>query len=328
MSDQQETNRDDVPADDERRPDRETLEARLAELEERNDALEAELERKEMIAKQIVAAAEATEDVNRDAKSLADDIVARIDGHASNVEAISSEVGNLSSSIQEVASMTQQARAGIETTADLTRDGQRSGAEAIERMETVDDAATQVTADLETLKGHIAEIDEFVVVIDDVADRTNTLALNASIEATRAGEAGASFSVVADEIKQLAEASRGEASKIESLVAEIQDETAATKESLNRTTTEQEDGREAVRTAMTTMEEIAERVQDVETAIQEVSEVTDDQASTAGEIHDMMDELDGQASSVAADAGEITGRMDDQLENVEMITDSANRLAK
>ncbi len=81
-------------------------------------------------------------------------------------------------------------------------------------MEQVNASSKTTATDVRQLRERIDEIDEMVTVIDDIAEKTNLLALNASIEAARAGEDGDGFAVVAEEVKALAEESQEHASEI------------------------------------------------------------------------------------------------------------------
>jgi methyl-accepting chemotaxis protein len=95
-------------------------------------------------------------------------------------------------------------------------------------MEQLDTDREEMLAGVENFQTAVDEISEIVAIIDDIAEQTNILALNALIEAARAGDAGDGFAVVANEVKQLAEESQDQAAEIESLVKTVQKDTEQT----------------------------------------------------------------------------------------------------
>ncbi|WP_241997316.1 methyl-accepting chemotaxis protein, partial [Halorubrum sp. SD626R] len=101
--------------------------------------------------------------------------------------------------------------------------GREEAAEAIEELETLEARIGETATAVENLVDRVGEIDEIAAVIDGIAEETNLLALNASIEAARADGSGDGFAVVADEVKALAEETRAEAAEISGRIDEVQE---------------------------------------------------------------------------------------------------------
>ena len=128
------------------------------------------------------------------------------------------------------------------------------------------------------------QIGEIVGVIDDIADQTNLLALNAAIEAARAGEQGRGFAVVADEVRKLAERTGKATGEITDMIKGIQTETNEAVESMERGTTEVDSGRELADQAGSSLTEIVNVAQRVMDMVQQIATASEEQSTAAEQI--------------------------------------------
>ncbi|MGB9934020.1 globin-coupled sensor protein [Haloarcula amylolytica] len=268
-----------------------------------------------------------------EATQAADDIAISTDmisekarDQADSMGEVSGEVADMSATVEEIASTAEEVATTSENAETLAEEGRTAATKAIDMMERVDDSAKTAAADVGRLQERIDEIDEIVEVINDIADQTNMLALNASIEAARAGDAGDGFAVVANEVKSLAEESQEHAGEIETMVSDIKEDTAETVSSLEQTTEEVDQGIEQVTEAMDTLQDIAQSVQEASQGIREVSDATDDQAASTEEVASMVDELVEQADTVADEIEDVASANDEQAENVKRINNTVQRL--
>lgn len=162
---------------------------------------------------------------------------------------------------------------------------------ALEKMKTVFQRVEQagtLVFQLESKTRHVHQITE---MIHSVAQRTNLLSLNASIEAARAGEAGRGFSVVADEIRKLAESSGRSAEEISKLMHEIQAETAEVADEMRQSGVVIGEGRDDVNTIAHSLEQIQSAVQEAASRAEEIFQEADAQARDAERMVGAMDEI-------------------------------------
>jgi methyl-accepting chemotaxis protein len=133
---------------------------------------------------------------------------------------------SIASTIAEVATRAVEASATSDAASKAAAQGEQANREAIEKIGEVSAAIMTLAVSVEALGHRSAEIGSIVDVITTIADQTNLLSLNAAIEAARAGESGRGFSVVAEEVRKLAEGSGKAAEQIGELIKDVQNETA------------------------------------------------------------------------------------------------------
>jgi hypothetical protein len=193
--------------------------------------LERERELREItrpVEKTVVDVVGETEDVAETSQDISEQAQRQVESMVST----SDEETTMSATLDEIASTTDKVEETSRRAADLADEGRDSAQATKEVIDDVTTSAERVIDDVESLENHVEETDTIVDVINDIADQTNILALSASIEAAGADESGDAFEIVASEVKELAGESQDNAADIESLIDNVQRNTAETVESL------------------------------------------------------------------------------------------------
>ena len=199
-----------------------------------NFAVEALRELVETINKGAILVEDATKQTETSARSLAD----ASDAQSRQIKDASEAIQQMAASIDEVSGNAERSADVARHSVDIAHKGGDAVRRTIEGMNTIRETIQETSKRIKRLGESSQEIGDIVELINDIADQTNILALNASIQASTAGEAGRGFAVVADEVQRLAERSANATKQIEVLVSTIQADTNEAVVSMERSTTD------------------------------------------------------------------------------------------
>ncbi len=189
-------------------------------------------------------------------------------------------------------------------------DKAKTGGEVVNRtVEGIDRIADIVIGTATTMHelGSSSErINEVVKVINEIADQTNLLALNAAIEAARAGEQGRGFAVVADEVRKLAERTQFATKEIAEMINEIQTKTQLAIQSINTSATEVEKDKELAQTARNALDEIITNADEISDLISQLAAALEQESKTGEEISHSITAISSVAEQTAENTGHIT----------------------
>lgn len=205
--------------------------------------------------------------------------------------------------------------------------GGKSAAEASDRMSRIIGVSDESAEKIKSLAERSGQITSVLDVIRKIADQTNLLALNAAIEAARAGEAGRGFAVVADEVRRLAEGSAKSSEEIATLIKQIQEDSYATVQSIEQGSKEILEGREVIDKALGSLKEVSKKVQEVSSNVMEVSSSAQAQLSEVEKLTKAASDIAAVAEQNASSTEEASAAMEEQTSGMQEITSAAQKLA-
>ena len=222
------------------------------------------------------------------------------DHQAQEIAGASAAINEMARSIDQVSADAAESAKVAEQSVTTANKGNELVHKTISGMDNIREQIQDTSKRIKRLGESSQEIGDIVGLINDIADQTNILALNAAIQASTAGDAGRGFAVVADEVQRLAERSSAATKQIETLVKTIQTDTNEAVISMEQTTTEVVRGARLAQDAGVSLEEIESVSKDLATLIQSISNTARQQASSAGHISNTMNviqEITSQTSS-------------------------------
>jgi methyl-accepting chemotaxis protein len=245
---------------------------------------------------------------------------------ANNLQEILSLIQNITASLEKVYTELTNVKANSEKTSGLADVGKKELDALIASIKGVRDSFKVVVEKMTDLQSSVKQVDQILEVINGIAEQTNLLALNAAIEAARAGEAGRGFAVVADEVRKLAEESRASSDKIRSLLVTIGTETndvVATSDEVGRQVAEQLD---KVENTIKAFDDILEAIAAMGPMIERTYNEVDSTAKSKDVVLERVQSISAVAQETSASSQEIAASAEELSATTEEIASTAQEV--
>ncbi len=252
--------------------------------------------------------------------STAESLAAATQEQSAQADEVASAVEEMSRTVTENAMSANKTAEMAQANGQIAKEGGVVVSQTVSKMRDIATVVKNSADNIQKLGESSKQIGEIISVIDDIADQTNLLALNAAIEAARAGEQGRGFAVVADEVRKLAERTTEATKQIASMIKGIQSETEAAVVAMNRGNEEVKSGIELADRAGASLQQILTSTQEVLDMINQIAAASEEQSATSEQISKnvvsiskVTSESAGRVEGVARTAEELA-RLTEQLQ--------------
>jgi methyl-accepting chemotaxis protein len=242
-----------------------------------------------------------------------------------------SQAGEVAKSVDEMIKTIMDNSKNSATTAATARKAREAAEQGgkvvddtIHSMQIIAKVVKQSSATVQELGRSSDQIGEIANVIDDIADQTNLLALNAAIEAARAGEQGRGFAVVADEVRKLAERTTKATKEIAVMIKKIQSETQGAVIAMNEGTDRVDEGIKQADKAGNSLREIVDIARQVTDSVNQIAAASEEQSSASEQINKNVDSI----SKVTAETAQSTQQIAQATEDLNRLTENLQRLVE
>lgn len=250
---------------------------------------------------------------------------AEIASHTGETESytnqVSTAVDELNGTVQEVASGASNAAASAQVADDSAKDGLSMMDKTTDSLNTLSNEVENVAQAMDKLEQDTASVGAVLDVIKGIAEQTNLLALNAAIEAARAGEQGRGFAVVADEVRALAQRTQESTEEIQQIIETVQNGASAAVKAMGTSKEQTLNTVELASNASTSINEITQSVGSIRDLNHQIATAAEEQSYAAGEIHKNVGSMAGLAKDAHSTAQRTTSIANDLDGTAAQLTD-------
>ncbi|MFD2214572.1 methyl-accepting chemotaxis protein [Metabacillus endolithicus] len=282
---------------------------------------------------ELTASAEESKTTTEYITTAIQEVASGADSQSEKVSHSEKALETMAMGISQIAISSSSISETSQSTIDKAQTGGESVKQTVEQMKSIQSSVQTSNEMIKSLDERSKQIGNIVEVITGIADQTNLLALNAAIEAARAGEQGKGFAVVADEVRKLAEESKKSSDQIRQLISSIQYEMISSLKGMGQVTQDVNDGLELANRTQGNFFEIiestklvSEQIDQMAATAQEISVVTAEAAVSFGEISNITKETTASTQEVASSSEEQLGSMEEIATSAQSLSEMAVNL--
>ncbi|WP_078428223.1 methyl-accepting chemotaxis protein [Alkalihalobacterium alkalinitrilicum] len=255
------------------------------------------------------------------------EISSGVEKQMESIEEMSNVVTQISTGIEAISKNAEEVNQSSEETANTAQKGKQVVFQSMEQMNQINASSIEMEKVIQALGQKSEQIENVISIITSISDQTNLLALNAAIEAARAGEHGKGFAVVADEVRKLAEESSRAGSQVNELIKDIQQEVSKTVDAMGENGRAIEEGITLANQAGKAFEEITDGVENVSYQFQDISAAIQQINTSSESLLRMVDGTEHISKEAAGYAQNVAASAEEQNASMEEITSVADTLA-
>ncbi|WP_078431918.1 methyl-accepting chemotaxis protein [Metabacillus halosaccharovorans] len=278
-------------------------------------------------AEELSASAEQSTKASEHVTITIQELASGSDVQVQNVDKSSEVMNDIMDHTKSIFDNTEKITNDVLHASKMSQDGNQAIEQVNKQMDSIYNNVTSLSQAVKSLDERTSEIGQISNVISGISAQTNLLALNAAIEAARAGEHGKGFAVVADEVRKLAEESNKSTEQISNLISLIQKDAENTLNTMNKASEEVNSGIKVVNTAGSSFQKIDIAVNNVVSQIEDISKAVKDLTAGTEHVTSSINEVSEVAKESASITQNISAATEEQLASMEEISASSQSLA-
>ncbi len=250
-----------------------------------------------------------------------EDVKKKADIQTSQAHQMATAAEEMSQTITDIAKNAATASDLATESQNISQEGYALSENAMKTVQSANRSTVELKKTIDALNQRVEEIGDIVTVIKDIADQTNLLALNAAIEAARAGEQGRGFAVVADEVRKLAERTIKATDEIAEKITAVQSESHESIKSMDATSREVAEALKALNEVKKSLNRIADSSQKVKDQITQIATATEEQSSASDEVSRNAEQTSALSQEVRATTDAVVNEVGNLSDVIRKLTD-------